>query len=129
MVRVAGSAEWKFPLSNVIWHCYKSCECDTVLGFDVYTVLRPAVMKGRYIVGRNGVAVASFTKRLLCRTVGDYVQYASYRLRVMRSSYVFAGTYWVWLPYYFDAVDRKGLSRIANGIEMYDPKSRAPPPP
>ena len=119
VVRVAGSAEWKFPLSNVIWHCYKSCECDVVLAFDVDTVLRPAVMKGRDIVGRDGVAVASFTKRLLCRTVGDYVRYASYRLRVMRSSYVFAGTYWVWLPYYFDAVDRDGLSKIANGIDTY----------
>lgn len=119
VVRVALSDEWKFSLSNVIWHCYKSCGCDAVLAFDVDTVLRPTVMKGLELVGRGDVAVVSFTKRLLCRTVGDCVRYASYRMKVMRSSYVFAGTYWVWLPYYFDAVDRKGLSKIANGIDTY----------
>lgn len=119
VVRVPVSDEWKFPLSNVIWNCYKSCRCDAVLAFDVDTVLRQAVLKGRDLVGRDNVAVVSFTKHLLCRTAGDYVRYITYRAKVARSSYVFAGTYWVWLPHYFDAVDRGGLSKIANGIDTY----------
>ena len=119
VVRVPRSDEWQFSLSNVIWNCYKSCKCNAVLGFDVDTVLRPVVLKGRSIVGRDNVAVVSFTKRLLCRTAGDYVRYMSYRLAVRRLSYVFAGTYWVWLPYYFDAVDRNGMSKIVNGIDGY----------
>ena len=119
VVRVPRSGEWQFSLSNVIWSCYKSCRYDAVLVFDVDTVLRPVVLKGRGLVGRDNVAVVSFTKRLLCRTAGDYVRYATYRAKVARSSYVFAGTYWVWLPYYFVAVDRGGLSRIANGIDAY----------
>ena len=76
-------------------------------------------MKGLSLVGRKNVAVVSFTKRLHCRTVGDYIRYVSYRLRVRRSSYVFAGTYWVWRPYYFNAVDRSGLSKIVNGVDGY----------
>lgn len=119
VVRVPRSDEWQFPLSNAIWNCYKSCRYDAALVFDVDTVLRQTVMKGRGLVGRNNTAVVSFTKRLLCRTAGDYVRYMTYRMKVMRSSYVFAGTYWVWLPYYFNAVDREGLSKIANGIDAY----------
>ena len=119
VVRVPRSDEWQFSLSNVIWNCYKSCKCDAVLVFDVDTVLRPVVLKGRDLVGRDSVAVVSFTKRLLCRTAGDRVRYMSYRLAVKRSSYVFAGTYWLWRPYYFDAVDRDGLSKIVNGIDTY----------
>jgi len=119
VVRVRPSTEWQFSLSNVIWSCYKSCKYDAVLAFDVDTVLRPAVFKGRSVVGHDNVAVVSFTKHLLCRTVGDYVRYVTYRAKVMRSSYVFAGTYWVWLPYYFNAVDREGFSKIVNGIDTY----------
>lgn len=119
VVRVPRSDGWQFSLANVIWNCYKSCRCDAVLAFDVDTVLRPVVLKGRNFVGRDNVAVVSFTKRLLCRTAGDYVRYITYRTKIWRSSYVFAGTYWVWLPYYFDAVDRGGLSKIANGIDTY----------
>lgn len=119
VVRVPKSDKWKFSLANTIWHCYKECNHDAVLAFDVDTVLRPSVLKGRHLVGRNNVAVVSFTKRLFSPTIGDRLRYASYRWRVWRSSYVFAGTYWVWLPYYFAAVDRQGLSQIVNGIDTY----------
>ena len=119
VIRVPVSSEWKFQLANVIWHCYKACRNDAVLAFDVDTVLRPCVAKGASLVGRDNVAVVSFTKRLLCRTVGDWIRYASYRDRVRHESYVFAGIYWVWRPYYFDSVDREGLSRIVNGIDAY----------
>lgn len=119
VVRVPPSAEWKFSLANTIWHCYKECSHDAVLAFDVDTVLRPSVLKGLHMVGRDNVAVVSFTKRFFSPTVGDRLRYATYRWRVRRSSCVFAGTYWLWLPYYFAAVDKRGLSQIANGIDTY----------
>lgn len=119
VVSIPRSGEWRFSLANVIWHCYKACNNDAVLVFDVDTVLRPAVMKGSTLVGHKNVAVVSFTKRFFSRTVGDYVRYISYRIHVRRSTNVFAGTYWLWRPYYFDAVDRDGLSRIVNGIDTY----------
>lgn len=119
IVSVPRSPEWRFTLANVIWHCYKACNNDRVLVFDIDTILRPAVLKGRELVGRDSVAVVSFTKRILCRTAGDHIRYMSYRWRVRRSSYVFAGIYWIWRPHYFDAVDRDGLSKIANGIDAY----------
>lgn len=119
VVNVPPSSEWRFPLANVIWHCYKACNNNPILVFDIDTILRPTVIKGLELIGRDNVAVVSFTKRLFCRTVGDYIRYMSYRLSVMRSSYVFAGTYWVWRPYYFDAVDRDGMSKIINGFDAY----------
>ena len=119
IVTVPRSSEWRLSLANVIWNCYKACGNNRVLVFDIDTILRPTVLKGRELVGHENVAVVSFTKRLFCRTVGDYIRYASYRLRVLRSSYVFAGTYWIWRPYYFNAVDRDGMSKIVNGIDSY----------
>lgn len=116
---VPKSDKWRLQLANVIWHCYLECRNDRILAFDVDSVLRPAVLHGLGLVGRDGNAVVSFTKRLLVRNLGDLVRYAFYRLRVMRDSYVFSGTYWIFRPHYFKDVDIDGMQTIENGIDTY----------
>ena len=119
LVQVERSAEWEFQLANIIWHCYEACRNDTILAFDVDTVLRPAVLAGCDMVGTSSIAVVSFTKKLLINNPCDVLRYLSYRWRVRNSQHVFSGTYWIHRPSYMEDVPLAGLQRISNGIDTY----------
>lgn len=119
ILEVPRSAEWKLQLANIIWHCYKICKHDRILAFDVDSVLRPAVMRGLDVVGRDNNAVVSFTKKLLIKTLGDLVRHIFYRLRIRCTSFVFSGIYWIYRPSYYAAVDLYGMMSISNGIDAY----------
>ena len=119
VIQIPRSDEWNFQLANVIWHCYKACRNDKILAFDIDTILRRNVLNGYDMVGEDGNAVVSFTKKLLIENISDMIRYVFYRYRVRTSSYVFAGTYWIWRPYYFDDVDLCRFKEIQNGIDTY----------
>ena len=119
ILQVPRSAEWNFQLANVIWHCYKTCKNNKVLAFDIDSVLRPDVLKGYNMIGENGNAVVSFTKKLLIENISDRIRYTSYRYRVRTRSNVFSGIYWIWLPYYFEDIDIEEFQEIQNGIDTY----------
>ena len=120
-VRVARSTEWRFHLANVMWHCYKASRNDAVLSFNIDSVLRRAALRGATVVGRNGVAAALVSKRILTRTPSDYVRFAalSLRARTGTSAAASSGAYWLHLPWYFANVTRDGLAGISNGIDDY----------
>ena len=119
IVRAERSAGWKFQLAHVIWSCYTASSSDNVLVFDVDSVLRRSALRGAGMVGRDGAAVVSMSKRILTRTPSEYIRHASIRLRALAGANAFAGTYWVHLPYYFASVTREGLAGISNGIDDY----------
>ena len=117
ILQVPRSDQWNFQLANVIWHCYKACKNDKILAFDIDSILRPSVLKGYDMIGENGNAVVSFTKKLLIEGASDMIRYAFYRYRVRTISFVFSGIYWIWRPYYFEDVSLKVLQEIQNGID------------
>ena len=119
ILQIPRSAEWNFQLANVIWHCYKSCKNDKIWTCYIDATLRSEVLKGYDIVGKNEVAVVSFTYRLLIKNIGQLIRYAFYRYRVRIDSDVFTGNYWMWRPYYFEDVDIEGLKKIQNGTDTY----------
>ena len=119
ILQVPCSTEWSFQLANVIWHCYKACKNDKILSFDIDSALRSDVLKGRDIIGKNGNAVVSFTKKLLIEGASDMIRYAFYRGRILISSYTFSGIYWIWRPYYFEDVSLDEFQKIQNGIDTY----------
>ena len=119
ILQVSCSTEWNFQLANVIWHCYKECKNDKVLAFDIDSILRPDVLKGHSMIGKNGNAVVSFTKKLLIENISDMIRYAFYRYRVRTSSHVFAGVYWIWRPYYFKDINIEEFQEIQNGTDAY----------
>ena len=116
---VPKSDKWKFQLANIIWHCYQECRNDRILAFDVDSVLRPTVLRGLDLVGYDGNAVVSFTKKFLIKSVADLIRYTSSRLRIATSPHVFGGVYWIYRPYYYNDVDLKGMMAIRNGIDTY----------
>ena len=119
VARVERSDAWRFHLASVVWHCYKASRNDTVLVFDIDAVLRAAAMRGLELVGRDGNAVVSMTKRILTRSASEYIRLASLRVRARTGANAFAGLYWVHLPYYFANVREEGIASIANGLDDY----------
>jgi hypothetical protein len=108
---------WKFQLANVVWNCYQQSKYDKILSFDIDSALRKEVMIGYDIVGKNNVAVCSFTKKLLLRSLFDLQRYLFYRLRVKQSNYVFSGVYWVHRPFYLENIKIDELKKISNGVD------------
>ena len=119
IVRVPNTDDWNFQLAHTLWECYCACTYDKVLGFGVDEELRGDVMLGYDIVGRDGVAVVSFTKKLLIRTPGDCIRYAMCRIMIKSTDCVFSGTYWIYRPYYFANVKREEVQRLSNGVDVY----------
>lgn len=122
VVSVERSPEWRFQLANVIWHCYKASRNDAALSFDIDSVLRREALRGAGMVGRDGVAAALVSKRMLTRTPSEHLRYAGFYLRGLagrRNAYASSGAYWLHLPWYFANVSRDGLAGISNGIDDY----------
>ena len=119
ILQVPRSAEWNFQLANVVWHCYKSCKNDKILTYNIDSILKPDILKGYDIAGKNETVIISFTHKLLIKNASGLIRNAFYRYRVRSRPHVFTGNYWIWRPYYFEDVDVGGLKKIQNGIDTY----------
>lgn len=119
--RAESSPEWRFQLANVIWHCYKASRNDAALSFDIDSVLRREALRGAGMVGRDGVAAALVSKRMLTRTPSEHLRFAALyvRARLCTSARASSGAYWLHLPWYFANVTKEGLAGISNGIDDY----------
>ena len=119
LIRVPNTRDWNLQLAHAYWECYLACKHDRILVLDTDNILEREVMLGYDAVGTDGIAVVSFTKKLLTRTPGDYMRNVLYRLRVRRSDDVFSGIYWIYKPYYFVNVKRDAFQKINNKIDGY----------
>ena len=97
-MRAARSPGWRFQLANVVRGCCEAQGNDSVLMFDVDSVLRRSALRSASMVGRDGTAVVSMAKRALARGPTECVRHAPVRLRARTGANAFAGTYWVRLP-------------------------------
>ena len=119
IVAVARSAEWAMHPAHVVHECFGRCSTGTALLYNIDTVLRPAVLGGLDVVGRDGVAVVSYSLRLLTHDARSTARYWSYRARARVRGASDTGTFWLHLPDYFEHVDASGYARVANGFDTY----------
>ena len=75
IVKVEHSDEWNSHLAHIIWECYNACKNDKIFAFDVDSVIRPTILKGYDMVGRDKNAVVSFTKKLLIKRPSHMIRY------------------------------------------------------
>lgn len=119
VLSVEKTPDWNFQLANIMWHAYESAQYNKILSFDVDTILTKTVMIGLNDIGKDYVAVLSFTKRLRISNLSELIRYISYRMRVARSDSVFTGLYWIYKPYFFDFTVKSEYQKIYNGIDTY----------
>ena len=119
IVAVARSAEWAMHPAHVVHECFGRCSTGTALLYNIDTVLRPAVLGGLDVVGRDGVAVVSYSLRLLTHDARSTARYWSYRVRARARGASDTWTFWLHLPDYFEHVDASGYARVANGFDTY----------
>ena len=119
IVAVARSEAWAMHPAHVVHECFGRCSTGTALLYNIDTVLRPAVLGGLDVVGRDGVAVVSYSLRLLTHDARSTARYWSYRVRARMRGASDTGTFWLHLPDYFEHVDASGYARVANGFDTY----------
>ena len=119
IVAVARSAEWAMHPAHVVHECFGRCSTGTALLYNIDTVLRPAVLGGLGMVGRDGVAAVSYSLRLLTYGARSTVRYWSHRVRARVRGAGLTGTFWLHLPDYFEHVDASGYARVLNGFDTY----------
>lgn len=113
------TSDWRFQLAKIMWNAYSVAQYNKILSFDVDSILTSNVLKGLNQIGKDDVAVLSFTKRLKVSNISELIRYIFYRIRVKTSDYVFSGIYWIWRPYFFDIVDQSKYRQIRNGIDTF----------
>ena len=118
-VVVKKTRDWNFHLAHLTWEMYKASSNDKMLHFDIDTVLKKQVMLGFDQIGKNQIAIISFTKRFRIKNLSELVRFLFYRLRVRMVDYVFSGTYWMFKPYFFEISDLTEYKNIRNGIDTY----------
>lgn len=119
VIHVGRSPAWGFQLANVMWSCYNACQYDTILTTFVDTVVRRDILRWRSMVGCDGVAVVSPMSKLALRTPGDMIRSMYYRFCTKSPHGGSSGAYWVYRPYYMDAVSYDGFRQIRNGTDIY----------
>lgn len=119
IVPVSVSEEWAMHPAHVVHECFGRCSTRTALLYNIDTRLRPAVLGGRDLVGRDGVAIVSYALRLLTRGARPTLRYLSSRARARVRGGRKSGTFWVHLPYYFEHVDASRYAAVANGFDTY----------
>ena len=118
-IEVCKDPSWNFHLAHVTWQMYNNTRNDVILHYDIDNILLPRVLKGLKYIGRDNIAVVSFTKRFLIRNLADLIRYTSYRIRVRISDFVFAGLYYIYKPYFFNIIKLDEYMNIRNGIDTY----------
>lgn len=117
IIEVSQSNDWNFHAAHVVWECYRACRYDRILETNIDIVLRPAMLKGLSLVGRNGAATVSFRRRPLLASMRDRMRYYIHRLLDRNPKY--AGLCWTWRPHYMDAIDLPRFQAIQNGWDTF----------
>lgn len=119
IVQVPRSNEWNFQLANVLWSCFEECKNDVVFVGFIDTVFKPVLLEGLDYIGQNNNLVVSFPLRPLTRNLGEWIRYLSVLWTIRKKKHVYGGTSWLYLPYIYEDVDKKGMQKLYNGVDTY----------
>ena len=114
-LEIEKSKEWGFQLAHIVWEAYKMSAHDTILTYDIDSILTKNVLIGLDGIGKNNISVLSFTKKLRIKSLPELIRYCFYRLRVKMTDYVFAGVYWIYRPFYFDTIKLQDIQKTRSG--------------
>ncbi|MYB30488.1 MAG: hypothetical protein F4Y18_05580 [Cenarchaeum sp. SB0663_bin_5] len=118
IVQVPHSDEWNFPLANVLWSCFKEYRNDVVLAGNIDTILKPVLLQSLDCIGQNNNLGMSFPIRSLTRNLNEWIRYL-FELWAIRRKYFWIGTFWLYLQYVYEDVDKKGMDELSNGVDIY----------
>jgi hypothetical protein len=121
ILAIEKTSDWNFQLAKVHWNAYKAAKYDKVFAYDVDSIIfGKNPLEGLPIIGKDNVAVYSFTKRLKISNLQELFKYLAYRYHVFTTKRsVFSGNYWIYRPYFFKIVDEEGYKKIYNSVDGY----------
>ena len=110
---------WRLHTAHVLWECFEAAKNKVAFACNIDTVIRPSVLAALDAMGRDKTGMISFSLRHKVRTLQDRIRWFHFqrqerRIKTLKGT---SGTYWVYLPYVFEAVDRTDLMEVANGFD------------
>lgn len=120
IVQVPRSDEWNFQLANVLWSCYDQCRNDVVLASNIDGIFQPVILQGLDYIGQNN-SLVTFLIRPLTRNLSEWIRYLSvlWTIRSKCNRTDVSGTFWLYLPHFYEDVNKKGMQYVSNGVDTY----------
>ena len=118
-LEVEKSNDWNFQLANILWYCYEQASNDRIFSFDVDSTVNRTILIGCDMLGKDNIALVSFTKKTRIDNLTDLFRFIMYRIRISFASYVFSGNYWIYRPYFFDIIKKENYKKIVNGVDTF----------
>ena len=119
LLSVERDPSWRLHTAHVLWECLKAASHDVVFACNIDTIIRPAVLEGLGLIGRENLAMMSFSLWHKVRTIPDYIRRVYFQRQTRRVATLkgTSGTYWIYLPFLFKAVDYGEYKGVANGFD------------
>ena len=110
---------WRLHTAHVLWECFEAAKNKVAFACNIDTVIRPSVLAALDAMGRDSTGMISFSLRHKVKTLQDRIRWFYFRRQERRIKTLkgTSGTYWVYLPYVFEAVDRADIMGVANGFD------------
>ena len=111
--------KWNFALAHVMWQCCKEAKNDKILITDVDVVLKPAVLKGYELVGKDNNGFVCLAHQIVIKNPLHIIKHLVIRIRLRIVPPGLTGLFWVYRPYFFENIDLEGYKQIYNGTDTY----------
>lgn len=121
MLPVPHNKNWRLHVAHVMWECYKAAKNKVAFACNIDTVIRPSVLMARNAIERDKTGMISFSLKHKVRTISDlirwfYFQRQQRRIKTLEGT---SGTYWIYLPYVFEVLDKAEFMEVANGFDSF----------
>lgn len=119
ILHVPRDRAWRLHAAHVLWECFGEAKNRVVFACNIDTIIRPSVLTALGVMGREKTGMVSLSLKHRIRTLPDrirwfYFQRQQRRIKALKGT---SGTYWVYLPYVFEVIDKAEFMEVANGFD------------
>lgn len=119
LVPVERDPSWRLHTAHVLWDCFEAAAHDIAFACNIDTIIKPTVLDGLEMIGRDNLAMMSFSLWHKVRTIPDYIRRVYFQRQMRREATLkgTSGTYWIYLPFLYKAIDYEEYKAVANGFD------------
>lgn len=118
---VPHDGDWRLHPAHVLWNCFKAAKNKVAFACNIDTVIRPSVLSALDAMGRDKTGMISFSLQHKVRSIPDRIRWFHFQrqqqsIKTLKGT---SGTYWVYLPYVFEILDKGEFMGVANGFDSF----------
>ncbi len=118
-VEVDTNPDWQFHQAWARRKGYLEATHDVIFTSDVDNIVLPAILRGLELIGKDHIALVSFSKILRVNSPMSFIRYVAYNIRRKTALNVFTGLYWLDRPSYLELAPEEEIRKIRNGEDNF----------